>query len=284
MFRSFSTWPTDRKPDAVLVFSGQTFGYLRPCGCSTDQKGGLERRANLIAMLKAKGWPVTAFDLGDVAAPRKIAAQDLLKYRTTLRSLREMGYAGVGLGEYDFNQQLFNLLSEFTYQPDGDRPKVLAANLVGIDDRKQIVPREKQFPLGDGKGSAVEAFTTAAAGAVTVGAVASIGPSVFEKIRKLDATFEFLGIGPGDQGRARRAAGRGERKGAALRREQGRSPEGGGGVPAILAHPLPVRRPRAAAVPRHRGTTARRSSSRSATRGSTSASSGRSRRPAAGTT
>ena len=50
----FATWPKDKAPDAVVVLTGQTWGYLRPCGCSSDQKGGLERRANLIAALKAK--------------------------------------------------------------------------------------------------------------------------------------------------------------------------------------------------------------------------------------
>src|SRR6476646_7006724 len=52
----FATWPRDTKPDAVLVITGQTYGYLQPCGCSRPQIGGLERRANFIAGLKAKGW------------------------------------------------------------------------------------------------------------------------------------------------------------------------------------------------------------------------------------
>ena len=62
----FTAWPKDTKPDAVLFITGQTYGYLQPCGCSRPQLGGLERRANLVKSLKDKGWPVTGVDLGDV--------------------------------------------------------------------------------------------------------------------------------------------------------------------------------------------------------------------------
>ncbi|HYH66399.1 MAG TPA: hypothetical protein VD866_17025, partial [Urbifossiella sp.] len=32
----FSSWPAGR-PEAVLILSGQTFGFLSPCGCSRPQ-------------------------------------------------------------------------------------------------------------------------------------------------------------------------------------------------------------------------------------------------------
>lgn len=51
----FADWPKEN-PDLVIVVSAQTFGYLSPCGCSRPQFGGLERRYNLIAGLKKKGW------------------------------------------------------------------------------------------------------------------------------------------------------------------------------------------------------------------------------------
>ena len=59
-------------------------GYLLPCGCSRPQFGGLERRFNLLAVLRQQGWPVAAFDLGDIPqreGPRKLAnIQGKLKY------------------------------------------------------------------------------------------------------------------------------------------------------------------------------------------------------------
>jgi hypothetical protein len=188
----FATWPQDRKPDAVVVLTGQTFGYLRPCGCSAQQKGGLERRANLIAMLKAKGWPVTAADLGDVAPPKAgVHEQNMLKYRYAMDAMKEMGYAAVGVGENDFNQQLFELLARYTYQKPGDPPVVLSANLVGMDDHKNVTPREKLFQQGDGKRPAVEAFEVVTVGSVPVGITAVVGKDMYDKLRKIDPTFAF---------------------------------------------------------------------------------------------
>src|SRR5262245_56716786 len=57
----FATWPANVKPDAVIVLTGQTFGFLQPCGCTRPQKGGLERRANFINQMRAKGWQVVGF-------------------------------------------------------------------------------------------------------------------------------------------------------------------------------------------------------------------------------
>src|SRR5829696_1170878 len=54
----FGAWPKEQKPEQVLVLSGQTYGYLSPCGCSRPQKGGLERRYNLMQSLRGKGWHV----------------------------------------------------------------------------------------------------------------------------------------------------------------------------------------------------------------------------------
>jgi hypothetical protein len=190
----FATWPADRPPDAAIVLSGQTWGYMRPCGCSANQKGGLERRANLIAMLKAKGWPVTAVDLGDVAAPKAgVHDQNMLKYKYTMEAMREMGYAAVGLGERDFDQQLFELLAYYTYQKPGEPPTVLCANLVGLDDKSAVIPREMKFPpAAEGKRPAVEAVEVVTVGSVPVGITAVVGKDMYAKLRKLDPNFGFL--------------------------------------------------------------------------------------------
>src|SRR5262249_15321878 len=67
VFPIFVGWDKPRPPDLAIVISGQTHGYLQPCGCSYPQKGGLARRYNFMQTLKDKGWPVTAVDLGDIA-------------------------------------------------------------------------------------------------------------------------------------------------------------------------------------------------------------------------
>jgi 2',3'-cyclic-nucleotide 2'-phosphodiesterase (5'-nucleotidase family) len=190
----FATWPADKTPDAAIVLTGQTWGYMRPCGCSANQKGGLERRANLIAMLKAKGWPVAAVDLGDVAAPKSgVHDQNMLKYKYTMEAMREMGYAAVGVGEYDFNQQLYELLGQYTYQTQGERPAVVCANLVGVDEKMNVIPREMKFPPAkEGKKSAVEAVEVVTVGAVPVGITSVVGKDMYDKLKKIDPNFGFL--------------------------------------------------------------------------------------------
>src|SRR5437764_939868 len=40
------------KPDVALLLSGESLGYLQPCGCSEPQKGGLARRYAFLQSLK----------------------------------------------------------------------------------------------------------------------------------------------------------------------------------------------------------------------------------------
>jgi nitrate reductase cytochrome c-type subunit len=183
----FGTWPTDRKPEAVILLSGQTFGYLRPCGCSVNQRGGLERRYNLVQALRQKGWPVVGFDLGDMAATKGVPEQNYLKYTTAMKAMRAMNYAGVGIGEQDVHSPLFELLTAYAYQTD-DGPYTAACNLGGRSDGKDV-PRKIHFSNGQGKPPVVRSAIFGQAGNITVGAVAAIGPTVAEKIRKLDATL-----------------------------------------------------------------------------------------------
>src|SRR5262245_8280781 len=47
----FQDWPQDDKPAFVVALTGEMSGYLRPCGCSEGQGGGLPRRAAALAYL-----------------------------------------------------------------------------------------------------------------------------------------------------------------------------------------------------------------------------------------
>ena len=191
----FATWPAG-KPQLTLVLTGQTFGYLSPCGCSSPQKGGLERRANLMDGLRAKGWEVVGLDLGDSAATTGVPKQNLLKYRTAMKAMAGMGYAAVGLGETEFKAQLFELLAEFTLNNPGKPPLVLADNLVGAappGDGGKPIARDQLFPGGaNGRPMVDGVEVVARPGAPAVGVVAVIGPDVSEKVVKLDPQFAFL--------------------------------------------------------------------------------------------
>ena len=200
----FAGWPKDA-PDLVLVLSGQTFGYLQPCGCSRPQLGGLERRYNFIHALKAKGWNVVGLDVGDIAPGKglhEITAQSLKKYEYSMKALKEMGYTAAGLGKNDFAQQLDKLLGQYTLQdPPNKPPHLLAGNLVGdvVRDNDGKVtaatPLEKLYPPGDPKNpnsrGMVNAHEIVPDKNVPFVVVGLVGPSVAKKIVELDKTTDF---------------------------------------------------------------------------------------------
>jgi hypothetical protein len=159
--RLFHTWPTDRQPDVVLLFSGEVHGYLQPCGCSEPQYGGLERRFNFMRDLtRERGWPIVSVDLGDVA--QRASPQALLKYRYTLEAMKRMRYTAVGVGQNEMALPLLDALGEFAL--NNPSPRVIAANLA---DKK------------DSFAGAVESYEIAGSpGIPRVGVVAAVGPSV----------------------------------------------------------------------------------------------------------
>lgn len=169
--RLFQGW---EKPDLALVLSAEQHGYLLPCGCSRPQVGGLERRYNFLQLLKGKGWPVAAVDLGDIPqreGPRKLPnVQGLIKYRYSMEALREMGYLGVALGEYEARLSLTTLLGE--YALNNPSPPVLAANLHDKDN---------EYP-GEVRSHVVEAVKGSP---LKVGVVGIIGKSVGEELKKV---------------------------------------------------------------------------------------------------
>lgn len=126
--RLFQGWG---KPDFVLVLSAQQHGYIQPCGCSYPQVGGLERRYTFLQLLRERGWPIVAVDLGDIAqnsGPAKLAnVQGLIKYRYSMKALKEMGYLAVGVGEYEGALSLGRIEGEWA--ANSPQPAVLAANL-----------------------------------------------------------------------------------------------------------------------------------------------------------
>lgn len=175
----FATWPKGQKPDAVIVVSGQTYGYLQPCGCSRPQTGGLERRAVFIEHLKAKGWPVAAVDVGDVFPDAaKLGDQARMKYVAAMSSMREMGYLAVGLGKSEIKSDLFNTLASYGLQKE-QRPFTLAANAGGLIEGK-FVPREQHFKVDNDRRPMVEAVEIATVGKVPLGVGGVVGKALHD--------------------------------------------------------------------------------------------------------
>ncbi len=175
-------WP---KPDAVLVITGQTYGYLQPCGCSRPQLGGLERRANFVKLLKDRGWPVAGADLGDVLpVAGAVPEQVLLKYATTLPALREMGYVAVGVGKAEIANGLFKVLDE--YAGKKEQPPFALAGNIGASIGGRVTPRADAFP-GPGPRPLVGLTEVAAVGETSVGFAAVAGPSFQKAVAAMGA-------------------------------------------------------------------------------------------------
>lgn len=119
----FANWP---KPDVALVISGQTVGYLQPCGCSPIQLGGLARRFNFVqSLIKDRGWDVVLVDVGDV--PQASGPQASIKYKYAMMALNKMGYTGITFGKNELNLGLLSTLGEFALNES--KPRIVAANL-----------------------------------------------------------------------------------------------------------------------------------------------------------
>jgi hypothetical protein len=127
-------WPKDRKPELALLLTGQVMGYLQPCGCSSPQYGGFERRYNFVKHLQeVRGWPTVGVDVGDLI--QSPSPQALIKYRYSMDSMRRIGYAAVGIGKNELSVSLMDVLAEYALnQPS---PRVVCSN---IDNAQANLP------------------------------------------------------------------------------------------------------------------------------------------------
>jgi hypothetical protein len=183
----FPEWPKERKPDFVIVITGQTYGYLQKCGCSDPQKGGLERRFNFIEGFKAHGIEAIPLDIGDVAPHlnddfQLQHAQALLKYKTAMLAMKAMGYRAIGIGVEEFNWQLHAVLGEFSLQPNNEKPKVLAANLL---NKKENFPNVNLEPMIHD----FELISTKSN--LNVGVVGIVGDPIIKEVKKIDKNIAF---------------------------------------------------------------------------------------------
>ena len=137
----FVGWPAE-PPDLALVLSGEMHGYLRPCGCSPDQQGGLARRGGLLQFLRdEKGWTVLPLDLGNVV--EKSGKLQQLLYEHALESLGALGYRAVGLGPNDLGLTLLHVIGAGL---NIETLKLVQSNLSHQEDSmRQFIEDEKPF-------------------------------------------------------------------------------------------------------------------------------------------
>ncbi len=174
-------WPTG--PDSgfagALVLSGQMIGYQEPCGCSSNQRGGLVRRMVVVESLRKRGWDLSLLDLGSLATDNDAATrskdrggpeQRKIKFQYSLKALGLLDYDAMALSVDDLRlgtaEVLMQYLNSLSPKPDG--MKILAGNVKptpGMDFEKVIVPSVRT-----------------AVGPVTVGITAVVEPKEFEAL------------------------------------------------------------------------------------------------------
>lgn len=92
----------------VLIVTGDTDGYLSPCGCTKPMSGGLRRRLTLVRQLMA-GRRAAAVESGGMVAGA--GRQDQLKAEALAQALRGAGYAAVHLADAEAKMGLGGVAS-----------------------------------------------------------------------------------------------------------------------------------------------------------------------------
>ncbi len=87
--------PPDAPAPAFVVVSGDTAGWIVPCGCATNQSGGLPRRGTLIRELRQRG-EVLLLDVGGVAGGD--SDYERAKFEAILAGTLRMGLAAQNIG------------------------------------------------------------------------------------------------------------------------------------------------------------------------------------------
>jgi len=135
-----------------LFFTGDTRGYIHPCGCAEGLFGGLPRRATYLAKARKPGDLLV--DLGNLIEGTR--SHERLKLGYVLEGLKQLEYdvlvpgeGELALGE-DFEKAVAGLA----------RPKVVCANLVRAGTRDRIFEPWSLHRLPDGRTAAVVGLTS----------------------------------------------------------------------------------------------------------------------------
>ena len=88
--------PNQSANDIVFVLSGDTDGYLSPCGCTKPMTGGIRRRATAVRQL-TKGHKAVILENGGLLGG--LSKQDVLKAESLAESLRSIGVTAVNISE-----------------------------------------------------------------------------------------------------------------------------------------------------------------------------------------
>ncbi len=144
----FEGWP---KPDAALVFTGEQWGYLEPCGCAglENMKGGLKRRHTFLKQLAKDGWAVAAIDVGGQVRDERQGPQNEIKSRRLVESLMKLGYRAINLGAPELKTEIIGVALNL----DPATNPLVSANvaLLDFDDqlsKQKIITQVGPYKIG----------------------------------------------------------------------------------------------------------------------------------------
>jgi hypothetical protein len=167
-----------RDPAAVLIVSGEQFGYLEPCGCTKGQVGGLIRRYDFVERLHAQNhWPTALIDLGSLiknpADARGGFDQAKLKFDTALKALKLLNYSAMALSAEDLKLGVGEALGLF---------------LNGLGETTKVVVANVEAP---GYETIFRPSLIVSAGPVKLGVTAVIDPEILKKLSDPDKDVIF---------------------------------------------------------------------------------------------
>lgn len=119
-----------RPERVILLVSGDSRGYLEPCGCRRDQAGGLPGRATVIQ--QRNDAPKVVVDVGNLTPGTR--PYELLKLRYLLDGMAKIGYDAVNLGSREAELDLETLKGALK---EGGLPFV-SANVVEKESRRLL--------------------------------------------------------------------------------------------------------------------------------------------------
>jgi hypothetical protein len=116
----------------TVLCSGDTSGWLTPCGCATNQSGGLLRRGTRVQLARKAGQTLY-FDVG--GAPAGASEYDKLKFQAIIRGEMAMGLSAHNLGipEAQFSPETIREVAQ------GLKAPFISANLMD-NSGKPVAP------------------------------------------------------------------------------------------------------------------------------------------------
>ena len=94
--------------EITIVYTANSAGKLRECGCPGDPYGGLSERVSMIKQLRKKEQPFLLLDAGNIVS---LYGDFSLKTASTMKIMNLMGYNAAAVGQLEMYNGIDNALT-----------------------------------------------------------------------------------------------------------------------------------------------------------------------------